>query len=73
MSLDTLPNDVPLSRIPGMFDRDDDEHVSVSLSPDEIDLILERLVFYRVKVAGLTVQQRQESRKLESYLERMGS
>jgi hypothetical protein len=54
-----------------MFDRDDDERVSVSLSGDEIEFIVNVLVRYRNEADGLTVQQRDESRKLEAYLERM--
>jgi hypothetical protein len=74
MSIDGLPLGITLSHIPGMFDRDDEpERVSVSLESDEIDRILQALVFFRTHVEGLTVQQRQESRGLEAYLERMGS
>jgi hypothetical protein len=73
MSIDGLPDSVTLSHIPGMFASDDEpERVSVSLSGDEIDRVLQALVYFRTQVEGLTVQQRQESRELESYLERVG-
>jgi hypothetical protein len=72
MSIDGLPLGITLSHIPGMFDRDDEpERVSVSLSGDEIEFIVNVLVRYRNEADGLTVQQRDESRKLEAYLERM--
>jgi hypothetical protein len=73
MSIDGLPNDVLLSHIHGMFASDDEpERVSVSLSGDEIDRVLQALVYFRVNIKGVPVQQSDEWKKLERYLERMG-
>lgn len=84
MSIDSLPNDVPLSRIPGMLDREEPRDVSddvfmLELTGEQIEYVSKALPFYRFHAdhmnsgETLTIQDRQAIRAIETELERVVS